>query len=189
MCIECMYLLVKYRRNVDRYIGTKWIRSLKEILEVEEDRVLLRRRSFGRDVRHGNHISRILYEHPGVTMVRVIIVGSRGQHDIGIPLTYFSDDLQSYIETRYQLAVVIIEHIVSNAESLTRFLCFGIPALRKLAATFRLVTGIAVSNCYKLHSIAELRKQYRGTARILIAVVGMCADHNNADLVVVLRVE
>ncbi len=64
-----MYFLIVHRGDVDRYVGAERIRALKVILEIKEDRVFLRRRSFGSDVGYCYKISCILYEHTCVSMV------------------------------------------------------------------------------------------------------------------------
>ena len=49
-----------------------------------------------------------------------------------------------------------------------------------------LVTGIAIRYCHEFDRIAHLSKQCRRAATIIIAIIRMCTDHNDADLFIIL---
>jgi CYTH domain-containing protein len=51
------------------------------------------------------------------------------------------------------------------------------------------MTSIAVRYGDELNGITELRKQDGRAAGILVAIIGMSPDHDNTDLIVVLRKE
>ncbi|MNC94157.1 hypothetical protein D3C83_109410 [compost metagenome] len=86
----------------------------------------------------------------------MIVVGSRSDHHVGIPFTYLPDHLEPDIKTRNQFTIVIVEHIVSDTESLPRFLRFGEPSFSEHAAAFRLVTGITIGDRHKLYGVPQL---------------------------------
>src|SRR5688572_32162768 len=121
-------------------------------------------------------------------MIRMVIVGSWCDHNISIPFTDLLNDLQSHFKGWHQLSIVIIQNIIDNAESFTRFLCLGKSSLRKFGTANELVTGITICHRQKFYCITHLCKNGCGASPIIIAVIGMCADHNNANLIIILGV-
>ena len=77
----------------DNDIGAEWLRTSEVVVKIKKDRVLAKRGYFTHYVGHGDHIGGILHQDAGVAMVGMVIVGTRSEHDVGIPLAYFPDDL------------------------------------------------------------------------------------------------
>src|SRR5688572_20806723 len=121
-------------------------------------------------------------------MIRMVIVGSWCDHNISIPFTDLFNDLQSYFKGWHQLAIVIIQNIIDDAESFARFLCFGKSSPGKFGTSNELVTGITICHRQKFYCITHLCKNGCGASPIVIAVIGMCPDHNNANLIIILCV-
>ena len=86
----------------------------------------------------------------------MIIVRTRGQHNVGVPLPDSADYLQSYVQAGQQFPVVIVKHLVLDAQPPRRFLGFQPPALGQCAAAFGLVPGVSVSYRDKLDQVAHL---------------------------------
>ena len=62
-------------------------------------------------------------------MIRMIIVWPRGNDNVRFPLTNLADHLFAHIQGRQELAVVIVEDFVFDANTPTSFLRFRAPAL------------------------------------------------------------
>ena len=77
-------------------------------------------------------------------MIWVIVIGARRNDDICIPLADFANNLLAGLKGRQELAVVIIEHFVFDADAPPRFLRFRAPALGECFSTHGLVPCIAV---------------------------------------------
>src|SRR5438045_1203848 len=76
---------------------------------------------------------------------------------------------------------MVIQNIIRYAKALTGFLGFGKTAFGEFFSFHGLMAGIAIGYRYKLYRIAHFGKQDGCAAAILVAIVGVCANHNNAD--------
>ena len=169
-------------RNGD--IGVEWVWPLETVLEVHEDGVLPKRWRVRRDVRHDNHICRVLNEYTRVTMVGVIVVGPRREHEIGIPQPNLPNDLLAHVERGDQLAVVIIEHDVLDADAAPGFLCLGSSPRSEGASAFRLMSCITVGHRHEPDAMPK-RGELRGrTAGALVAVIRMGAKRDDVQLAI-----
>ena len=74
----------------------------------------------------------------------MIVIGARCDDDVRIPLADFANNLLADFKGRQELAVVIIEHFVFDADASPGFLCLGAPALGECFSTHRLVPRVAV---------------------------------------------
>src|SRR5258708_210468 len=108
MGVERMDLLLKSGSDVDGDVGTERIWTLEEILEVKKYRILFQRRCLRSNIGDRNQIGRILDQNARIAVIRVIVVGTRCHHDIGIPLADFANNLESDIYAGHQLSVMII---------------------------------------------------------------------------------
>ena len=88
-------------------------------------------------------------------MVGMVVVRPRCQHQVGIPLANLADDLLADVERRHQLAVVVVEDDVLDADAAAGFLRFGTAPRRERATTLGLVTRVAVGDGDESHAMAE----------------------------------
>jgi len=112
----------------------------------------------------------------------MVVVRARGDHEVGLPLADPADHLPAHGERRLQLAVVVVEHLVlGDPQPPPGLLRLGPPPLRERAAALGLVPGVAVRQRDELDRVA-LRGPQRGrAARVEVAVVGMGAEHDDAQ--------
>jgi hypothetical protein len=157
------------------------LRLLEPVLEVHEHRILAQRGRVGRDIRDDHHVSGVLHQDAGVAMIRVIVIRPRRQHEISVPLAYLTNDLQTHIEGRQQLAVVVVEDDILDADPPSRFLCLGAPPSGQRAAALRLMTGVAVGDGHESHAVAERGILGRRTAGALVAVVRMRPERDDVE--------
>jgi hypothetical protein len=102
-------------------VGPERRRLLEPVLEVHEDRVLPERRHIRHDVGHRHHERRVLQQDTGVAVIGVVIVRARREHEVGLPLADLPDDLLPDLERRQQLAVVVVEDDVVDADAAAGF--------------------------------------------------------------------
>ena len=115
-------------------------------------------------------------------MIGVIVVGTRRQYNIRIPLADLPDHLLAHLERGQQLSVVIIEDCVLDAQTARRFLGLGEPALGKSGAVQCLMARIAVGDGHELHRVPGGGKERGGTRRADVAIVGMRAEGDDPNL-------
>jgi hypothetical protein len=72
----------------------------------------------------------------------MVVVRSRGQHQVGLPLAYLADDLLADIEAGHELAVVVVQDDVVDADAAAGFDGFGSTPHRQLTAAFLVVPRI-----------------------------------------------
>ena len=178
--VERVDLLVDHVVDGDGDVWSEWRRLLETVLEVKEDGVLRQRRDFSHHIGHGDHEGRVLQQHAGVAVVRVVVVGPGCQHQIGLPLADLPDDLLTHIEAGHQLAVVVVQDDVVDADAASGLDGFGAPPHGQLPAAFLVVAGIAVGDGDKAHLVAHRRPLGGDAGRPDVAVVGMRAEGDNA---------
>ena len=88
------------------------------------------------------------------------------------------------VERRHELAVVVVEDDVLDADAAAGFLRLGAAPRGERAAAFGLMTRIAVGHRDEPHAMAERGIFRRGAAGALIAVVGMRAKRDDVQLAV-----
>ena len=74
----------------------------------------------------------------------MIVVGAGPNHDVCLPLTDLTDDLFADIQRRQELAVMVVEHLVFDADAPAGFLRFRAAAPGKFFSPLSLVARIAV---------------------------------------------
>src|SRR5690606_6773606 len=117
--VHGVYLLGKHRTNVEGHVRPERIRPLKVVLEIQEHRILFERRRVSRHVWDGYHVGGILYKYTCIAMIRMVVVGSGRNDDIGIPFAYLTDYLQPYFQCGKRRATVIAGHILGHPDPLT----------------------------------------------------------------------
>ena len=100
-------------------------------------------------------VSRILQQHSRVAVVGMVVVGTRAQHEVGIPLPDLADDLLAHLQRGQQLAVMVVKGDVFDADSAAGFRSLGSPPHRQSAAPFALVARVAVRHRDKAHLVPE----------------------------------
>ena len=106
-------------------------------------------------VRHRHHVGGILHEHAGVAMVGVIVVRARRHHQVGIPKRIWRM-ICAHVQRRQQLAVVVVEHHVVDADAApARRL--GAAARRERPAALGWWPGVAVGHRDEPHLMAGPR--------------------------------
>ena len=80
-----------------------------------------------------------------------------------------------------QLAVVVIQHFVSDAQAAPGFLRFGAAALGQFAASHALVAGVAIGDGNKFHGGAQCAEPCRSARGADVAIVGMRAKSDDAQ--------
>ena len=165
-------------------IGAEGIGALKVVLVIQEDRILAQRGDVGHQRRNHNHISGILNQDAGVAVVGMVVVGTRGEDDIRVPFADLADNLFADIEGGEQLAVVVAEHFIFDAEAARGFLGLGSAALGKSGAVDLVVADIAVGNGDELDGMPHRGKETGRAGSADVAVIGMGAKGDYADLLV-----
>jgi len=77
-------------------------------------------------------------------MIRMIVIRAGCNDNVSFPLADLADNLLADFQGRQELAVVVIEDFVFDADASCRFLRFGTPALGEFLSVLRLVTSVAV---------------------------------------------
>ena len=88
------------------------------------------------------------------------------------------------VERRDQLAVVVVEHDVLDADAAAGFLRLGAAPRRERASALGLMSRVAVGDRDEPHAMAERGVLRRRAAGALIAVVGMRAKRDDVQLAV-----
>ena len=119
---------------------------------------------------------------PGVAVIGVVVVRPRREHDVGVPLPDLADDLLAHVHGGHELAVVVVERFVfRDAEPPRRLLRPPRRRRGERAAAFGLVAGVAVGDGDELDLVAQRGPLGGGAAGLLVAVVGMGAEGDDAE--------
>ncbi len=111
----------------------------------------------------------------------MIVVRPRREHQVGLPLADLADDLLAHLQRRKQLAVVIVEDDVFDADALAGLDGFGAPPCRERAAAFGLMAGVAVGDRDEADLVAQ-RGPFRGRAAGAdVAVVRVRAERDDVQ--------
>ena len=184
MRVQHVDLLLDHIVNRHRHVRGERLRLLKAVFEIHEHRILSQSRRVRCDVRDDHHVGGVLHEDAGVAMIRMIVVRPRREDEVRVPLPNLPDDLLAHRERRQQLAVVIVEDDVLDADSATGFARFGATPRGERAAAFGLMAGVAVGHRHESHAVAEGRVLRRNASGALIAVVGMRAERDDVQLAI-----
>ena len=137
--------------------GRKGFGRWKPILEVHEHGILAECGRIGRDVRNDHHVSRVLDENTRVPVIRMIVVRSRRQHEVRLPEPDLPNDFFAWLERRQQLAVVIVQHDVIDADPAAGFLRFRAATRGERATALGLMPGIAIRDRDEANAVPEGR--------------------------------
>ena len=179
--VERAVFFLDYVVDRDDDVGAECLRLRETVGEIEKQRVLAQRRGIRDEVRHRDHVGRVLHQHAGIAVVGVVVVRTGRDHDVGVPLADLADDLNAHIQPGRELAVVVVEHFVVDAQPAARFLGLGPPARGENASAFGLMTRVAVGDGDELDLVAGRGVLGREAARLDVAVVGVRAECDDAD--------
>src|SRR5690349_9045719 len=111
-------------------------------------------------------------------MIRMIVVRPGCDDYVRLPFANLADDLFANLQTGQELAVVVIEHLVFDADASSRFLRLSTAPISEFLSVLRLMPSVAVRQRYELHLVAERSILGGETSGSEIAVVRMCAEGN-----------
>ena len=114
-------------------------------------------------------------------MVGMIVVRPRREHEVGLPFADLPDDLLAHLEIGDELAIMVVEHHVLDADAAAGLLRLGAPPHGELAAALLVVTGIAVGDGDEPHLVAERRPFGRRAAGADVTVVGVRTERDDAE--------
>src|SRR5258708_37611691 len=80
--------------------------------------------------------------------------------------------------------MVMVEHIVLDSQAPSGSLGFETPSLGQCAAALGLVAGVAIGDGDELDQVSQLGELSGSARRTDVAVVGMSAESDDMDLVV-----
>src|SRR5437588_2108152 len=115
---------------------------------------------------------RVLHQHSRIPVIRMIVIGARRNDDVRLPLADFADDLLTDLPGRQELAVVVIEHFVFDADASPGFLRLSAATLGKFFSAHR------------LHLVAEHGILGGDATCAEVAIVGMRTEGDDAHRLV-----
>src|SRR5690625_78400 len=153
MGVQCIDLFIKSVVNVYRNVRFKRIGFFKPIFHVEENGILLQCRHIGHHIRYDNEKSGIHDKSSGVPVIRMIVIRTESNNDICLPVSDFTNNLMSDLESWQKFGVVIVKNfILIYSQSFSRFLSFQSPSSGKGRTPISLVTRIPIGKGYKFRS-------------------------------------
>ena len=93
VCVEHGDLFLVHVVNGNHNVGPEWLRPREPVTVIEEHGISTQGRRVGHDIRHYDHVGRILHEHSGIAMIGMIVVGTGPDHNVRLPLADLADDL------------------------------------------------------------------------------------------------
>ena len=115
-------------------------------------------------------------------MIGMIIVGTRRQHDVGVPAANLADNFLAHFERGQQFAIVIVQNFVLDSQAPRGFLGLAQPPLRQCGAAHGLMAGIPIGDRNELDRVAQARKQCGRSRCANIAIVRMRAERDDPNL-------
>ena len=117
-------------------------------------------------------------------MIGVVVVGTVADHDVRLPVADEARDPAAVLQRHHQLAVVVVEHLGLDAEDPRRVLGLRPPAQGQGPAGDDRVADVAVGHRHALDLVAEGGPLRSHAGRVQLAVVGMRAEGDDAQLAV-----
>ena len=116
-------------------------------------------------------------------MVRMVIIGPRGEHHIGVPLPDSPDNLFTHWDSWQQLAIMVVEHFIRNAEPAPGLRSLCAPPFGQRSTTFALMPGVTVGHRHELDVMSHACKQCCRPACPYVAVIRMRPKCNHPNFV------
>src|SRR5262249_14430789 len=113
-------------------------------------------------------------------MIRMIVVWPGRNDDIRFPLANLADHLFAHIHIRQELAVMVVQDFVFDADAPPGFLRFRASALGEFLSAHGLMPRIAVGERYELHLIAARGILGGEATGAKVTIIGMCAERDDA---------
>ena len=105
---------------------------------------MLESRDIGTEKRHSDHVGRILNQHTGITMVRMVIIGPGTHDDIGLPFTNQSSDQAAVFQGGHQLPIMEVENLGGGAQAGGGLVYFRSAAFGQRPARIAPMANIAI---------------------------------------------
>src|SRR5207247_1074508 len=102
-------------------------RFLERVGVKEKRRIVLEDLRIRAEERHGHHVSGVLNQNAGISVIGMIVVGPMAHDNVGFPLTDKAGNGAAVLQSRQQLAVVDIQYLSGDAKNLGGLLNFGSP--------------------------------------------------------------
>jgi hypothetical protein len=153
----------------------------ESVREEEKGGVLFHRGNVGAEVGHHDHEGGVLHEQPDIAMIGMVVVGTVGKDEIGIP---FADELHdglAILEGREQLAIVDVEDLDLSAHAFGGLLHLGGAALRKFPARHAPVADVSVGAGDELDLVPEFGPLDGATADLKLGIIGMGPEGDDAE--------
>ena len=175
--------------DVDGDVGCEGVGFFESVGVVEKDGVFFEAGSVGGEIRNGDHEGGVLDEDGGVSVVGVVIVGARGEDDVGLPIADQAGDGFSVFEGGHEFAVVIVEDDGFDAQDFgARFDFCGAPLGERSAGRFEMA-DVAVGDGDEFDFVASRRPHGRHAPGFEFAIVGMGPERDDAELAIVVGSE
>ena len=149
--------------------------------EVRDDRVDAQRGNFGNDVWHDHHVGGVADERRGGAVVRVIVVGTVSQNQIGAVTADERDQLEAGFHRWLQPPIAIVQDFVLNPHQLRDGLRLCQSQRRQLGGPPRLMSCFAVGHADKLHVVPRRAIQRGDASGFDLAVIGVSTNYKDAE--------
>ena len=161
--------------------GGEGVGFLEAVVGIHEDGVFLHEGDVRAEEGNGDHEGCILDQDTDIAMIGVVVPGTMGDDDIGIP---FADDLGdefAVFEGGEQFAVVDVEHLGSDTPFGGAGFGFGVAALGEFAAGVAPVADVAIGDGAEFDVVAELGPFDGGATGFVFGVVGVGSEDDDAE--------
>ena len=131
------------------------------------------------DKRNHQQVRRVLHEHPGRSMVGVVVVGPMTQQQVRPRLTDQADQPSTHRQGRLEFSIMGIQHLGDDARRLRRRACLLLPSFSQGRATHGVMPRIAVRQGEKPHLMSLVAIEQGKPPGAQLGVVGVGADYQN----------
>ncbi len=169
----------------DSDVGSGGVGFLEAVGVVHEDGVIFEGGGIGADEGDGDHVGGILHEDGGIAVVRVVVVRSGREDDIGVPLSDESDDGSAVFEGGGDFAVVDIEDLGGGAEDFGAGFDFASASEGEWSAGLAPVSDVAVGGGDEFDVVSLGGVEGADAADLQFAVIGVRAEAEDAEFAVV----
>ena len=162
-------------------VGLERVGFLKAVRIIHEDGVFGEVGDIGTEEGNCDHVSGILHENAGVAVVGVVIVWTRAEHEVGVPLANGFGDELAVFEGGEEFAIVNVEDFGFDAEDFSGLFDFSQAAFGEGSAGFAPVADVAVGDGNEFYFMAFGSPHGGGTADLDFAVVRVSAEGDDAE--------
>ena len=164
------------RFNIHGNCGGERVGAGESVGEVSNDGVLDQCRCIGSDGGYGDHVGGIADQGAGVTVVRVVVVGSVSQHKVWCLVTNQADQVEPILQCGFQASVGVIQDMVRDPQRGTGRIRFHAADVGQAISGDLVMPGASVGHADEGDCVAQLAPECGRAAGRKVAVVGMGAD-------------